>query len=395
MKQAARELIGKLHAVDPSTCIAVRFWDGDAVTFGGDPPEVTLDIRTEEALRHCLGNGFLGFGESYMAGDLEIEGDAEVLFRLGHIADFGSMELSWKEKMRFAALFVMHQSTLKRARKNIAHHYNIGNDFFELFLDDSFTYTCAYFRSSDDSLEQAQTYKHEHVCRKLLLRPGDHVADLGCGWGGFLIHAAETRGITGVGVTLSEPQVELGNKRIRERGLQDRIRLELKDYRNLDGTFDKVASIGLMEHVGKRFIPTCFSRIHDLLKPGGLGLVHHVGNDTEYPDDPWTMKYIFPGTHIPPLSRIIAEISRRRMSVLDVENLRRHYTLTLRHWLERYERNYDTARERVGETFARAWRLYLIVSLTSFEYGGNRLFQTLFSKGLNNDIPITRDHIYR
>lgn len=395
MKQAAKTMLETMGRADPSACVAVRFWDGDTVSVGDGPPAATLDIRTKHALQRCLADGFLGFGESYMAGDLEIEGDAEALLRLGHLADFGALELSWKEKLRFALLFVLHQGTRLRARKNIAHHYNIGNDFFELFLDESFMYTCAYFRSPDDSLEQAQTNKLEHVCRKLVLQPGDHVADLGCGWGGFLIYAAETYGITGVGVTLSEPQVELGNRRIRDHGLQDRIRLELKDYRALEGSFDKVVSIGMMEHVGQRFIPTCFDRINTLLKPGGLGLVHHVGNDTEYPDDPWTMKYIFPGSHVPALSRIIAEISRNHMSVLDVENLRRHYTLTLRHWLDRYESNYETARERVGESFARAWRLYLIISLTSFEYGGNRLFQTLFSKGLNNDIPITRDHWYR
>jgi len=397
MKQAARQMIEAMGRADPLARVVVRFWDGDTVTLGDGAPDVTLLIRTEEALRRCLGDGFLGFGESYMAGDIDIEGDANVLFRLGHVGDFGSMQLSWKEKLRFAALFLRHQGTPRRARKNIAHHYNLGNDFYELFLDETFTYTCAYFHSPGESLEQAQTNKYEHVCRKLMLAPGDHIADLGCGWGGMLLHAAETRGVTGVGVTLSEPQMALANQRIRERGLQDSIRVELKDYRELEGagTFDKVVSIGMMEHVGKRFIPACFAQIHTLLKPGGLGLVHCIANDTPYADDPWTMKYIFPGSHVPVLSHLIEQISTHRMSVLDVENLRQHYTLTLMHWLDRYERNYDAIRDRFGDSFARAWWLYLTVSLTSFEVGGNRLFQMLFSKGLNNDLPLTRDHLYR
>lgn len=397
VKTAVKELVQALGSVDPSARIAVRLWDGDVITHGDGPAQVTLVIRTEDAMRRCLGDGFLGFGESYMAGDIEIEGDAILLFKLGHLADFGNMALSWKEKLRYALIYVLHRNTLGRSRKNISHHYDMGNDFFELFLDESYTYTCAYFRSPDETLEQAQANKHEHVCRKVMLKPGEHIADLGCGWGAMLIYAAEHYGITGVGVTLSKAQVELGNARIAERGLQDRIRIELKDYRQLEGTaaYDKVVSVGLLEHVGKAFIPTCINHIARLLKPGGLGIVHSVANDTPFPDDPWTMRYIFPGTHIPPLSRIIEQISAHRMSVLDVENLRQHYTLTLQHWLDRYQRNIDTVRDRFGDSFARAWHLYLIVSLTSFEYGGNRLFQTVFSKGLNNDLPLTREHLYR
>ena len=196
-------------------------------------------------------------------------------------------------------------------------------------------------------------------------------------------------------MTLSEPQVELGNRRIAERGLQDRIRLELKDYRELEGSFDKVSSIGMLEHAGEGYIGTFMSKISDLLKPGGVGLVHTIANDTPFPDDPWTMKYVFPGSHVPVLSHIIQEMSARRLSILDVENLRMHYPLTIKHWMERYEQNYDTVVERYGERFARMYRLYWIVSKTSFEYGGNRLFQTVFSKGLNNDLPLTRDHLYR
>ncbi|SDG36078.1 MULTISPECIES: SAM-dependent methyltransferase [Thalassobaculum] len=395
MKDAAKQLIAKMGAADPSARFAVRFWDDDEVRVGDGEPQVTLRIKTREALSRCLADNFLGFAESYMNGDIEIDGDVDLLFKLGHIIDFGTLPMSWKEKARLAATYLLHRNTVQRSGKNARFHYNLGNDFFELFLDETFAYTCAYFHTPEDTLEQAQKQKFEHVCRKLMLKQGEHIADLGCGWGGFLIYAAETYGISGVGVTLSEPQVELGNRRIAERGLQDRIRLELKDYRELEGSFDKVGSIGMLEHAGEGYIGTFMSKISDLLKPGGVGLVHTIANDTPFPDDPWTMKYVFPGSHVPVLSHIIQEMSARRLSILDVENLRMHYPLTIKHWMERYEQNYDTVVERYGERFARMYRLYWIVSKTSFEYGGNRLFQTVFSKGLNNDLPLTRDHLYR
>lgn len=395
MKDAAKLLITKMGAADPSARFAVRFWDGDEIRVGDGEPDVTLWIKTREALRRCLADNFLGFGESYMNGDLEIEGDAELLFKLGHLIDFGTMPMSWKEKARLATSYLMHRNTMERSGKNVRFHYNLGNDFFELFLDESFAYTCAYFRTPEDTLEQAQQQKFEHVCRKLMLKDGEHMADLGCGWGGLLIYAAENYGIRGVGVTLSEPQVELGNQRIAERGLQDRIRLELMDYRALEGSFDKISSIGMLEHVGEQFIGTYMSKLSDLLKPGGVGIVHSIANDTPYPDDPWTMKHVFPGSHVPVLSHIIQELSANRLSILDVENLRLHYPLTIKFWMERYENNFDKVVERYGEPFARMYRLYWIVAKTSFEYAGNRLFQTVFSKGLNNALPLTREHLYR
>ena len=395
MKTAARNAIDAMRRVDPEARFLVRFWDGDEIAVGDGAPQFTLWMKTREAVQRTFGDGFLGFGECYMAGDIEIEGDGQLLFKLGHLIDFGNMSLSLKEKLRFAAAFLLSQNTRRNAPKNVTFHYNLGNDFFELFLDPTMTYTCAYFRTPDDTLEQAQLNKYEHVCRKLVLREGDHLADLGCGWGGMLIYAAQNYGITGVGVSLSQPQVEYANRRIAELGLQDRIEVRLSDYRDLEGSFDKVASIGMLEHVGKGFIGTCVQKIHDLLKPGGVALLHSISNDTPFPDDPWTMKYLFPGTHVPVLSHVIEEISTRRLSVLDVENLRQHYGRTIDFWAESYDRNYDKVRDKFGDSFARCYRLYWLVTSTSFKYGGNRLFQTVFSKGLNNDLPWTRAHIYR
>lgn len=395
MKDAARDVIASMQRVDPEARFVVRFWDDDEITVGDGPPQFTLSLKTRRALQRTFGDGFLGFAESYMDGEIEIDGDARLLFNLGHLIDFGNMKLSLKEKLRFAAIFLMNQNTPKGSRKNIPFHYDLGNDFHQLYLDRTMAYTCAYFKSPEDTLEQAQINKYDHVCRKLMLQPGDRLADLGCGWGGLLIHAAKHYGVTGIGVTLSHQQVAFAGQAIAEAGLQDRIAVKLMDYRELEGSFDKVVSIGMLEHVGKRFIGTLTRKVSDHLKPGGLALVHAIMNDTPFDDDPWTMKYLFPGSHVPALSHVIAEMAGRRLSILDVENLRMHYVQTINFWAEAYERNYERVREMFDERFARCWRLYWVVSSTSFECGGNRLFQILCSKGLNNDLPMTRDHLYR
>ena len=291
------------------------------------------------------------------------------------------MSLSLWEKLSFLARFLMERGSLARAPKNIALHYDLGNDFFQLFLDPSMAYTCAYFHSPDDTLEQAQKNKYEHICRKLQLRPGETLADLGCGWGGFIIYAAQNYGITGVGVTLSQQQYEYANELIVSLGLQSQIQVLYKDYRETPGVYDKVATIGMLEHMGKKYIPACIAKIHELLKPGGLGLVHAIINDTPLHDDPWTMKYMFPGYHVTALDRVIREMAQRRLSILDVENLRMHYAHTIHWWRDSFENSREEVERRQGARFFRCWRLYFNVSATSFSHGGNRLFQILFSNG--------------
>ncbi len=397
MKAAVKNVIDAMHRVDPLARLEARLWDDERISVGGSPAEVTVWFKTKEAAQRTFADGFLGFGESYMSRDIEVEGDMSLLFRLGHQIDFGDMTLSTFEKLRFAALFLINQNTLRGSKKNVAHHYNLGNDFYELFLDETMGYTCAYFKTPDDTLQQAQTNKFDHICRKLMLKPGERLVDLGCGWGGLLIHAATHYGITGVGATLSKPQADYANERFAKLGLADKIKVLHSDYREVpgEGTFDKAASVGMLEHVGKRFIPTCIQKLHDLMKPGGVCLLHAIMNDTPYPDDPWTMKYIFPGTHVPAVSYVIQEIAKRKLSIMDVENLRQHYGRTIDLWHENFERNYEEVQKRFGDSFARSWRLYWVVSSTSFKYGGNRLFQIQFSRGLNNDLPWTRDYMYK
>jgi cyclopropane-fatty-acyl-phospholipid synthase len=244
-------------------------------------------------------------------------------------------------------------------------------------------------------LEQAQLNKYEHISRKLLLKPGDSLLDIGCGWGGMLIYAAQKYGINGVGITLSKNQYEYADVKIKELGLDSQIKVIYKDYRHLSGSFDKVVSIGMFEHVGKKFIPIFIKKVSVLLKKEGLGLLHTIGKDTPSAGDPWTFKYIFPGAYLPCLAEIIREMGKTGFSILDVENLRWHYAKTLEHWVENYELNVKNVREMFDEAFVRRWRLFLNGSIAGFRYGNSRLFQVLFSNGINNDLPPTRAHVYR
>ena len=393
MKNTIRGIADAIQRARPDASFTVRFWDGDSIQIG-DNPVFVLWFKEKRALSHTLANAFMGFGECYMAGDIEVEGDLEELLRLGWAVDFAKQPVSLGLKLRIALAYLLNQNTLTGSRKNIAHHYDLGNEFYGMVLGETMAYTCAYYHTPDDTIDQAQRNKFDHVCRKVLLKPGERLVDLGCGWGGLLIHAAQNYGISGIGVTLSREQAAFGNQRIRELGLQDRIEIQHRDYRETEGTYDKLLSIGLFEHVGWRFVPGAFRKISELLKPGGLGLVHTVGNDTPQQNDPWTEKYLFPGTRVPTLTMLVDGAAQAGMTVNDVENIRMHYPPTLKCWLDGLERNADRIREMYDETFLRMYRLYYVACIVSFTDGDNRLFQVGFSNGLVNDLPLTREHLH-
>ena len=394
MKKALKEIARTMQATVPGSSFAVRFWDDEICRFGDDPT-FTLWFKSKDAASNTLGDGFMGFAEGYMVGDIEVEGDIQLLFRLGFAVGYTEHSMSLRLKLRILLAYILKQNTLAGSRKNIHHHYDIGNAFYQRLLGPTMAYTCAYYTSPDDTLEQAQTAKFDLVCRKLHLKEGEHIADLGCGWAGLLIHAARNYGITGVGVTLSREQYDYDTDKIAQLGLQDRIRIELKDYREIEHRYDKVVSVGMMEHVGIRFIPGCFAKIRSILKPGGIGLVHTCGTDVLRKADPWTDKYIFPGAQIPPLPLLIDSVCKSGMSVVDVENLRLHYERTLRDWLRNLEANEDWVRDHYDETFLRSYHLYYQVCMSSFRYGDNRLFQVLFTNGLSDQLPLTRSDLYR
>jgi len=394
MKKVIKNIAQMMHQSDPRACFAIEFWDGDAIRFGNFP-QVTLRLKTKSCAKKIIRKGFLGFGESYVKGDLEIENDLLKLFRLGFAIDFDDYRLSFWQKFRLLILSLKDSYTLRQAPKNISYHYDKGDEFYALYLDKSMTYSCAYFVKPDDSLEQAQLNKYEHIARKLLLKPDESLLDIGCGWGGMLIYAARKYGITGVGITLSKNQFQYANRKIKELGLQNQLKVLYQDYRHLSGKFDKIVSIGMMEHVGKRFIPTFIQEVSDLLKTGGLALLHTIGKDTPSAGDPWTFGYIFPGAYIPTLHEIVKEMGKTGFSILDVENLRLHYAKTLEKWTENFEGNIDKVRQLFDEGFVRQWRLFLNSTAAGFKYGNSRLFQILVSKGLDNTLPVTRAHVYQ
>lgn len=383
-----------MHQSDPRACFAIEFWDGDAIRFGKFP-QVTLRLKTKSCAKKIIRKGFLGFGESYVKGDLEIENDLLKLFRLGFAIDFDDYQLSFWQKFRLLIHSLIDSDTLRQAPKNISYHYDKGDEFYALYLDKTMTYSCAYFVKPYDSLEQAQLNKYEHIARKLLLKPNESLLDIGCGWGGMLIYAARKYGITGVGITLSKNQFQYANRKIKELGLQNQLKVLYQDYRQLSGKFDKIVSIGMMEHVGKRFIPTFIQKVSDLLKTGGLALLHTIGKDSPSAGDPWTFTYIFPGAYIPTLHEIVNEMGKTGFSILDVENLRLHYAKTLEKWSENFEGNIAKIRKLFDERFVRQWRLFLNSTSAGFKYGNSRLFQILVSKGLDNTLPVTRAHIYQ
>lgn len=393
MKETLRSLAESIHRADPSVCFAFRFWDGEELRFG-EHPGFTLHLKSEKSAGAMMVHRFFGFGEAFAAGDIEVEGDLRELMRVGLLINFDSLHPDFLDLIRAIPAYLKTRGTPGKAKKNISHHYDRGDEFYRLYLDETLTYSCAYFEDPDEPLEQAQSHKYEHIARKLRLKPGDRLLDIGCGWGGMLIHAARNHGITGVGNTLSENQCRYARKKIAELGLERQISVILEDYRSLTGKFDKFVSIGMFEHVGREFIPVFMQKVSTLLNNGGVGLLHTIGFERKLTGKSWHEKYIFPGNYIPRLDEVVLHMGQAGFSVLDVENLRLHYSYTLDRWIEKFERNEDKIRQMFDETFVRMWKLYLYSSSAGFRYGDNRVFQILFSNGLNNELPLTRNYVY-
>jgi cyclopropane-fatty-acyl-phospholipid synthase len=283
-------------------------------------------------------------------------------------------------------------------KKDIAFHYDLGNDFFSLWLDETMSYSCAYFNSREDTLKQAQLQKIDHVLKKLQLKPGETILDIGSGWGWLIIRAAQKYGVKASGITLSEDQYAKTKGRIAELGLEESVAVQLMDYRQLADsgkTFDKIASIGMLEHVGKGNLGLFMSAVQKLLDPGGLALIHSITNLTEGETNAWIQKNIFPGGYIPSLRELVWMFPEYQLHVLDIESLRMHYAMTLDRWSEEYENNFERVKNERGERFARMWRLYLKSCSASFKTTGMDIHQILVSHQLNNDLPLTRQHLYQ
>jgi cyclopropane-fatty-acyl-phospholipid synthase len=335
------------------------------------------------------------FPEMYVSGRVEIDAPLEhvtvEVFRAIQLVDARSG--SW---LRLARLKYRPRGTsLRRARQNIHHHYDIGNDFYALWLDGHMAYTCAYFPEPDVSLEDAQIAKFDHVCRKVRLQPGMHVIEAGCGWGGLALHMARHYGVTVQAYNISHQQICFARVQAEREGLADRVEFVEADWRTIRGSCDVFMSVGMLEHVGRRNYRQLGQLIDRVLKPGGRGLIHSIGQNVAQPASPWIERRIFPGGYPPSLSEMMRIFEPNGFSVLDIENIRLHYAQTLRHWLDRFRNHEPRVREMFDERFVRMWGFYLAGSYAAFVTGSYQLFQVVFNRAADNDVSWTRASLYQ
>lgn len=361
---------------------------GKEYRIGDGKPAFTVIFHKEIPLTALTTSTSLALGEAYMDGDLEIEGDLYNALDhfLGQMGKFSTDESALKK-------LIFSSTGKKNQEKEIQSHYDIGNDFYKLWLDETMSYSCGYFLHEDDSLYQAQVNKVDYILKKLHLSQGMSLLDIGCGWGFLLIEAAKKYGVHGMGITLSREQYEAFNRRIKEQNLGDLLEVALMDYRDLpkmNRTFDRVVSVGMAEHVGRRNYQLFMDCAKKVLKPGGLFLLHFISALKEHAGDPWIKKYIFPGGVVPSLREMLSCAAEDDFHTLDAENLRLHYNRTLLCWDKNYREHMDQIREMFDERFVRMWDLYLAACAATFHNGIIDLHQVLFSNGINNDVPMVR-----
>lgn len=353
---------------------------------GNENPRFTVDMKRELDKKEMLTSTSLSLGEAYMRGDIEVDRDLyEVLNCF-----MGEMDKFTTDKTALKKLIFTSKSK-KNQQKEVQSHYDIGNDFYKLWLDETMSYSCGYFKEEGDSLYQAQINKVDHILDKLCMKPGMSLLDIGCGWGFLLKRAAQKYGIHGVGITLSEEQYQKFDQDIKEEGLSDLLEVKKMDYRDLKKSgmqFDRIVSVGMMEHVGRGKYDEFLENVNVVLKPKGLCLLHFISALEEHEGDAWIKKYIFPGGVIPSLREIINLLPDYHFYTLDVESLRRHYNKTLLCWRENFKRCREEVVKEKGEEFARMWELYLASCAATFQNGIVDIHQILVSKGVNNSLPL-------
>jgi cyclopropane-fatty-acyl-phospholipid synthase len=431
---AAKLIIRELFGTPEHRPFAVRYWDGTVEQGGGRAaPSFTLVLRHAGALRRMLyPPSELGLAEAYLRNDYDLEGDIEAA--VGLLAELAHRFCSpWQSARLFAQLRALpnHKSpdamlhdvsapgiagrrhSRARDAASVRAHYNLSNEFYQLWLDPRKVYSCAYFPTGAEELATAQAAKLDYLCRKLRLRPGERLLDIGCGWGGLVLYAAQRYGVEAVGITLSEPQARFARAQIEAAGLADRCRIELRDYRDLvaGAPFDKVVSVGMVEHVGKANLPGYFAQAHRLTRPGGLFLNHGIVLATPvavglkgwiagafWRQGAFIQRYVFPDGELVLPTTMLAAAESAGWETRDLESLREHYVLTLRHWVRRLEARYDAARRLVGEERYRIWRLYMAASAHAFASGQIGIVQLLLSKPDaqgHTALPLSRADLYR
>jgi cyclopropane-fatty-acyl-phospholipid synthase len=379
--------------------VKVVLWDGREVAFS-EKPRVTLRLRDSRAASALMRPTMLSLAEAYIEGEADIEGSLRDAIKSAEAISKAIPKPLFQSRGP-----TNDRHTRSDDRDAIQHHYDVSNEFYALWLDPRMVYSCAYFRHEGDTLGEAQFQKLDHICRKLRLQPGERFLDIGCGWGALVMHAVKHYGVVATGITLSENQAQLAGERIREAGLQDRCKVLLQDYRDVpgEGVFDKVASIGMFEHVGLRNLPVYFNVVRRLLKEKGLFLNHGItSSDTRnravgMGAGEFIGRYVFPKGELPHLHRAIHDMSEQDFEVHDVESLRPHYARTLELWSEAFERNFEQAVEASSERTARIWRIYLAGCAHAFEQGWISIYQVLATRRAKpgrTALPLTRDWMY-
>jgi len=362
---------------------------GDEFRFGNKEsyPHLSLVIKNQNTYKHIIALAAFGLCESYMEGWWDEESDNLVeliglLFK-NNLYKKASGNLSLVLQTIAQRLLTL-PIFIQNSRKNAQYHYDLGTDFYQLFLDKTLTYSCGYKIRDTDNLEEMQLQKYELICRKLALKPGEHIIDIGCGWGGMLIYAAEKYGIYGTGITLSQDQGQFAKELIEQKGLSERLNIMVSDYREIEGQYDKFVSIGMFEHVGKGNFSTFMKKTSELLKPSGVGVLQTIGTTGNVRIDPWVDKYIFPGGYLPQLHELTSAMQAVRFTVAHYENLKSHYAETLEKWAKNFVNNKDkiiALSHNFEQRFLRMWYLYLQSFETGFRYSNLQLYQLLFFKG--------------
>lgn len=424
--ELAKHILHRLFR-DFDGCLRICLWDGSEVHLGRDHPAFSLSFRSSKAFQELiLARDPLRLAESYFQGRIDIDGDLYSALKLRH--HLTSLQLSLLEKAELAAKVLRIKSektasigsdTPKWAKtfgqklglepsKNlnrhaISFHYDVSNNFYALWLDEQMVYSCAYYEDASQSLEQAQRDKLDHICRKLRLESGERLLDIGCGWGALICWAAEHYGASAHGITLSQNQYDHAQRTIRQRGLDQKVSVELLDYRDLQGEarFDKLVSVGMFEHVGLKNLPTYFAIANRLLKPGGLFLNHGITSDEggwkKTVSTEFINRYIFPDGQLETVSTVQKIMEDTGFEVHDVEGLRQHYALTLREWVRRLDARHEEALNYVTEPVYRVWRLYMAACAMQFEEGNTGIYQILASRRepFSSPVPLTRRDLYR
>lgn len=380
-------------------CFVVTFWDGETIVYGSGNPLLKIVFNREIPINFRLNDPVLSFGEAYADGIIDIEGDLE------GVISFIQQKKGHPEKTRYLNKMLFPPSVnqvstdlfRKKQKQDIKRHYDLGNDFFSLWLDETMSYSCAYFKNLDDTLTKAQLNKIDLILKKLHLKSGERLLDIGCGWGSLIIRAARQYNVKAMGITISDEQYRNVKQQINELDLDDMLEVRLLHYMDLPGDqplFDKIVSVGMFEHVGRENLGKYMEKVNSLLVPGGLSLLHTITGTGEASVNSWIDKYIFPGGYIPSLRETIWLLPQYDFHLIHVESLKMHYAMTLDKWYENFIKHVDEIRLKFGDRFIRMWSLYFRGCAASFRASGLNVHQILVSKGINNNLPLTLENIY-